>query len=340
MADQDRASSQALIDRLRREPWCFDFFQAMRLVECHYADKPKLGTSVKASDDPIRLAQAVEMDFPPASFAAFEAGEDERPERLLVRFLGLFGPHGPLPLHLTDYARERIHNYGDPTFARFADIFHHRMLCLFYRAWADVQPTVSHDRPDDDRFAAYLGAFFGMGSAAFRHRDAMPDLAKLLFTGHISCETKHADGLQAIIGEYFGFATDIQEFVGEWMDIHERDQTRLGAAPHAGALGLSTVVGARVFGCQHKFRVALGPLDLNEFKSMLPGQWGLAVLVAIVRNYIGDELAWDLNVVLRHQEVPPLRLDGGAQLGWTTWLGEVKDGHDPDDLRLNPFFRL
>ena len=340
MAGQDRASAQALIEKLRQEPWCFDFFQAMRLIECYHADKPKLGTSLKATDDPVRLAQVVEMDFPPASLAAFGPGKDGRPDRLLVRFLGLFGPHGPLPLHLTDYARERIHNFGDPTFSRFADIFHHRMLCLFYRAWADVQPTVNHDRPGDDRFAGYLGSLFGIGMPAFRDRDAMPDIAKLLFTGHLACQAKHADGLQAIIAEYFGFHTRIQEFIGEWMEIQEREQTRLGAAPHAGALGLSTVVGARVFGCQHKFRVALGPLDLASYRNMLPGQWGLAVLVAIVRNYTGDELAWDLNLVLRHDEVPPLRLDGVAQLGWTTWLGTVQAGRDPDDLTLNPFFRL
>ena len=341
MAGQDRASAQALIDRLRREPWCFDFFQAMRLMECHHADKPKLGTSLKASDDPFRLAQAVEMDFPPASLAAYEPGKDGYPDRLLVRFLGLFGSHGPLPLHLTEYARERIHNHGDPSFSRFADIFHHRMLCLFYRAWADVQPTVNHDRPGNDRFANYLASLFGLGMPAFRDRDDMPDLAKLLFTGHLACQTKHADGLQAMIAVYFGFATRIQEFVGEWMEIHERDQTRLGAAPHAGALGLSTVVGARVFGCQHKFRVALGPMDLDAYRNMLPGQWGLGEMVAIVRNYIGNELAWDLNLILRHAEIPPLHLDGKSQLGWTSWLGDKKkDGLDANDLTLNPFFRL
>ncbi len=259
MADQDRAAAHALIEKLRREPWCFDFFQAMRLIECHYADKPRLGTSLKASDDPIRLAQAVDLDFPPSALAAWEPGqgdypdrlsvrfsgtdarrgdgESTYPDRLLVRFLGLFGPHGPLPLHLTEYARERIHNHSDHTFARFADIFHHRMLCLFYRAWADVQPTVHHDRPGVDRFGNYLGSLFGIGMGALRDRDAMPDTAKLLFAGHLACEAKHADGLRAIIGEYFGFATRIHEFVGEWMDIDEREQTRLGTSPQPAPWG-------------------------------------------------------------------------------------------------------
>ncbi|MFM8330686.1 MAG: type VI secretion system baseplate subunit TssG [Candidatus Methylumidiphilus sp.] len=339
MADQDRTPTHALIAALRQEPWRFDFFQAMRLLECHYADQPRLGTALKAADDPLRLAQAVELDFPPSALAAWEAGEAGHPDRLLVRFLGLFGAHGPLPLHLTEYARERIHHHGDHTFARFADIFHHRMLCLFYRAWADTQPTVQFDRPGADRFAVYLGSLFGIGMPAYRDRDAMPDRAKLLFAGHLACQTQHADGLCAIIGEYFGVATAIVEFVGEWMDIAQSEQTRLGVAPHAGALGLSTVLGARVYGCQHKFRVVLGPLDLPRYLSLLPGQPGLAVLAALVRNYTGDELAWDVNLVLRRAEVPALRLDGGAQLGWTSWLGEKPKGGDADDLTLNPFFR-
>ncbi len=338
MADQDRTATQALIGQLRREPWRFDFFQAMRLLECHYADRPRLGTALKAADDPVRLAQAVSMDFPPSALAAWEPGQEGHPDRLLVRFLGLFGPNGPLPLHLTEYAYERIHHHGDLSFARFADIFHHRMLCLFYRAWADVRPVVHHDRPGADHFGAYLGSLFGIGLPAFRDRDAMPDRAKLLFAGHLACQAKHADGLRAIIAEYFGHATRILEFVGEWMAIAAREQTRLGVAPHAGALGRSTVLGARVFGCQHKFRVALGPMGLDSYRTLLPGQAGLAELVALVRNYIGDELAWDLNLVLRREEVPPLRLDGGAQLGWTAWLGGKEDA-DGDELMLNPFFQ-
>lgn len=339
MADQNRAQADALIEQLKREPWRFDFFQAMRLIECHYPDKPRLGTSVKATDDPVRLGQVAGLDFPPSALAAWKPGKEGYPDRLLVHFLGLFGPHGPLPLHLTEYAYERIHHHSDHTFSRFADIFHHRMLCLFYRAWADTQPVVHHDRPGTDRFGGYLGSLFGIGMDSLCDRDAMPDRAKLLFAGHLACQTKHTDGLRAIIAEYFGFATGIVEFVGEWMSISERDQTRLGAAPHAGALGMSTVVGASVFGCQHKFRVVLGPLRLPSYRSMLPGGTGLAELTAIVRNYIGDELVWDLNLVLCAEDVPALRLDGGAQLGWTTWLGNKTDRRDADDLRLNPFFR-
>jgi type VI secretion system protein ImpH len=339
MADTDRTATHDLIERLAREPYRFDFFEALRLIECRQAEKPRLGKSVKASDDPIRLAQQPELDFAPSTLAAFEPGADGSPPRLSVRFLGLFGPNGPLPLHLTEYARERVRHHGDRAFSRFADVFHHRMLCLFYRAWANAQPTVCHDRPDSDRFAVYLGSLFGIGVPSVRNRDAMPDLAKLYFTGHLSGQTKHPEGLRALIGDFLGIPVTVREFVGEWMEIAAHEQSRLGISPHSASLGMSVVVGARVWGCQHKFRIVLGPMALDRYRAMLPGGKSLVELIAIVRNYVGDELVWDLNLVLRYQEVPSLQLDGSAQLGWTSWLGTRQGEKDADELRLNPHFQ-
>lgn len=339
MADTHRTTTHDLIERLRKQPHRFDFFEALRLIECHHADKPRLGKSVKAADDPIRVAQQPELDFAPSTLAAFVSGAHGFPPRLAAQFLGLFGPNGPLPLHLTEYARERLRHHGDHTFSRFADVFHHRMLCLFYRAWANSQPTVNHDRPETDRFAAYLGSLFGIGVPSVQNRDAMPDRAKLHFAGLLAGQTKHPEGLQALIGSFFGINVRVREFVGEWMEIAPHEQSRLGISPHSASLGLSVVVGARVWGCQHKFRIVLGPMGLDRYRALLPGGEALVELTAIVRNYVGDELTWDLNLVLRWQEVPSLQLDGGAQLGWTTWLGTKREEKDADELMLDPFFQ-
>lgn len=347
MAAEDRKPTQALIDCLKAEPWRFDFYQAMRLLECHYAALPRLGTASRLADEPpVRFGQAVALDFAPSALASYEPGAQEEgqepaPDWLKVRFFGLFGPNGPLPLHLTS----RELRDGDGTFARFADMFHHRLLCLFYRAWAEAQPTVQHDRHgqppglgqarEEDRFSRYLASLFGLGMDSLRDRDAMPDRAKLLFAGHFACQNRHAEGLAAIVAAFFGFPARVAEFVGEWMDIAPHEQTRIGHPGQAAQLGVSMVLGSQVFGCQHKFRLVLGPLSLDEYRYLLPGQDGLPELAAIVRNYSGDALAWDVRLVLRREDVPLFCLDGAAQLGWTTWLGG-KDA-DADDLTLYPF---
>lgn len=338
MADTDRAAAYDLIQALRRAPYRFDFLQAMRLIECVHADRPRLGKSSRSVEDPIRLAQEPDMRFAPATLADYVSGEGARPDRLVVRFLGLFGPNGPMPSHLTEYASERIRHHGDPTFSRFTDVFHHRMLCLFYRAWANGEPTVHFDRPDDDRFSDYLGSMFGIGMEALHHCDAMPDSAKLFFAGLLACQTRHPDGLTAVIEQVFGISARTCEFVGEWMQISEPDQTRLGLSPQSALLGLSTVVGARVWARQFKFRLVLGPLKIQQYRAFLPGEARLSELVAIVRNYVADELCWDVNLTLHASEVPAMRLDGGAQLGWTSWLGKRLERSDAEDLLLNPFF--
>lgn len=343
MAGEGRAPADpvSVLDRLREEPWRFGFFQALRRLESLYRDKPLLGTSVRVADDPVRLAQDPSLAFAPSTLASFKPGEGEGdPHRLAVYFLGMFGPNGPLPLHLTEYARDRLRNADDPTFARFMDVFHHRMLSLFYRAWADGQPAVSFDRDDTDQFALHLASLVGLGMESLRDRDAMPDLAKLHWSGHLVCQTRNADGLASMLSGFFEMPVDLEPFIGQWIDLPERTQMRLGETPETGTLGLSSTIGARVWDCQTKFRVIFGPLSLEDYERMLPGSDSLLRLIALARNYIGDEFVWDVNLILKKEEVPPLILGRQGRLGLTSWLWGGEAPHDLDDLKLNPLGTL
>ena len=337
MAGENREAAHALelLEALRRTPYAFHFFQALRRLECLHRDKPRLGKATRLADDPVRLAQEPSLAFAPATLAAFDPGSADRPPRLYEYFLGLFGPHGPLPLHLTEYARGRLRNEGDRTFAWFADIFHHRMLCLFYRAWADTQPTVSYDRPETDRFNVYVGAQFGMGMPSLWNRDAAPDLAKFHYAGRLAGQTRNAEGLEALLGDFFKLPVMIEAFVGHWLPLSAASRCRLGETPVTGLLGMTAVIGERVWDCQHRFRIVMGPMKLEEFQRFLPGTGSLRRLVAWVRNYVGDELLWDVNLILKKEEVPPLVLGQGSQLGWTTWLTSRPLARDADDLKLD-----
>ncbi|SAL49866.1 type VI secretion system baseplate subunit TssG [Caballeronia humi] len=317
------------IDRaLERDARRFDFFQALRLIEKAHPGQPRLGRSLGAREDAVRLAQDPELIFHPSTLGDYTPGEDGQPGRLSVNFLGLLGPNGPLPTHLTAYVRERARNANDPTLARFLDLFHHRMLSLFYRAWADAQPVVSADRPAEDRFADYVGSLFGIGSPALHERDAVPDAAKLHFAGVLAAPTRHAGGLRLILAQFFRVDVAIEPWRGYWMPVPGDAQTRLGGA----RLGVSAVVGTRVWDCQHKFRIVLGPLGYRDFERFLPGGASLAKLADWVRNYVRDPLDWDVALHLKRDEVPALRLgtgsESGARLGWSTWLTSGTPVHD------------
>ncbi len=326
-----------LMDGLSRAAPQFDFFQAMRRLEALHRDapdRPRFGEALRPADEPLRLGQDPSLTFAAASLSRLMSGSNGGPPRLLVNFFGLLGPNGPLPLHLTEYARDRQRNSDDPTMARFLDLFHHRMLMFFYRAWAAGQPTVSRDLPATDRFELYVGALDGLGLESLRKRDEFPDLAKLYYAGLLAPRSRNAEGLSAMVGDFFDLPARVEPFVGDWIDLPTDHRWRLGADTGVGRLGVSAICGTRTWTRQQKFRLVLGPLDRSKYQSLLPGGRSLSKLVALVRNYAGDELRWDLRLILQERVEQPMRL-GQSNLSWTAWLGRAS-GSRREDLILDP----
>lgn len=338
MAPEDRTAAPALeLERkFQREPFTFSFFQALRRLEAAHRDLPRLGRSSRPADDAVRLGQEPTLDFAPSTLTAFYPARDGLPPRLITAFFGLMGPNGPLPLHLTEFARDRLRNSSDPTLARFLDLFHHRLLSLFYRAWADAQPAVQFDRPATDRFACFVSSLFGLGAPAMADRDACPDSFKRHHAGTLACQARHAHGLRALLADFFQVPFAIEEFVSHWMELPEECRTHLGRSPQSGCLGQGAILGRRVWECQYKFRVVCGPLSYADYNGFLPGGPSLPALVALVRDYSGDELEWDLKLVLRRQQRPPLELGRSGHLNRSAWLANRPAEHDNDDLVLNP----
>jgi type VI secretion system protein ImpH len=328
-----------LFERMAAEPWACDFYATLRRVEALWREQPRLGQAQRPGAEPIRLGQDPEVDFAAAALASFEPGR-AGPPRLGVRFLGLFGPMGPLPLHLTEYARDRLRNHADPTAARFADLFHHRALLLFYRAWAQAQPAVQADRTDDDQFAKWVSALFGQAGAAFRDADAVPDAAKRFVGGHLARATRNAESIAKVLRQHFDVPVEVEPYVGHWLRLRPEDRTRLGSKHdrRSAPLGVSAVAGSKVWDRQYKLRLHIGPLTLAQYRRFLPGQRALAELRAWMHQLVGFEMVWDHRLVLAAAEVPPLSIGPRAAppraLGWIGWLGERRPRRDRGDLVL------
>ena len=324
-------------DDLAREPWHHDFFAALRRIDALWPDEARLGTALRPSAEPVRLGQNPELDFAPAAIMSFDTTASGRP-RMGVRFFGLFGPMGPMPLHLTEYTRDRLRNHGDATLARFADVFHHRMLLLFYRAWSQAQPTVQADRERDDQFAKWVSALIGQAPQALRGLDAVPDRARRFAAGHLGRGTRSPEAVTKVLRQYFQVPMALESHVGHWMPLRQADRTRLGSAGNrrGAALGVNVVAGSKVWDRQYKVRLHIGPLSLAQYRSFLPGQPSLIALRDWMRQLLGFEMLWDVHLVLKGSEVPPLQLGRGAALGRTAWLGRKGPPVDRGDLHLNP----
>lgn len=318
----------ALLER----PHEFDYFEAMRRIECAWPDLPRLGTAARPADEPVRLGQLASLNFPASMLASVESIDGNR-LRILGYFFGLYGPNGPLPLHLTEYIHDRITNARDNTLAAFSDLFHHRMLELFYRAWANVRPTVHFDRPEQDQFGSYVAALAGFGSPALRGVDAWPDRAKLYFAGRLAAGAKTREGLESMIGEYLNLPVRVEECVGEWLTVVRSERMRLGD-PETGLLGQS-VLGAQVWSAQHKVRLVIGPVEISSLLQYLPGSPSLDRLRAAVMNYLGFEYAWDIQFIVRQTRVPGAKLGEFGHLGWTSWMAPPHSAGYVDDVIID-----
>jgi type VI secretion system protein ImpH len=313
-----------------------DFFRAVRLIDAAHPDLPRTGSALSPRQECIRFGQRPELAFATSTIDRFHPETENAPPRLDVNFFGLFGPNGPLPLHLTEYARDRLRNHGDDTFVAFANIFHHRLTSLFYRAWAVNQLAVDLDRPQEQRFSHYIGSFFGIGMDSLQDTDAVPTWSKLSFAGRLAAQTRNVEGLESILSEFFAVPAEVVTFVGRWIDLPTGSLCRLGESPETGSLGLSAVVGSQVWDCQLSIRLRFGPMSLADYERLLPGGTSFERIRAWVLNYVGQQFFWDLQLVLRAADVPPLTLGGPTRLGWTTWLCSQTPAADVEDLVVNP----
>jgi type VI secretion system protein ImpH len=313
---------------LQTEPWRFDFFGTLRRLERTHKDRPRIGDSSSVRQEYVALGQDPFMEFPASNIAKAERKADGRLQ-LLVKFLGLLGPQGALPLATT----EEAYSWGlmrDEAFPRFLDLLNNRFLQLFFRAWADARPIAHQDRPSEDRFAVYVGSTIGLGSALYWGLDTLPDAGKLAFAGLMGPQAKSASRLRNLLSGLFGVAVEVQEFVGSYLTLDPGDRTRLGAKNSG--LGTDLLVGASVFSVQDKIRVRIYTKSMREYMQFLPTGSRCEPLVDIMFFYIADELDWEVELAIPTTAVEPTQLSKFGQLGWTTWIA-------PDAARSDRAYR-
>jgi len=336
VASEDGFATPSLIEAMTNDPHRFDFYVAVRSLEALHPNSPRVGMSQKVIDDPVRFCQQPSLRFEPATLTEFRQPREHSPQRMFVAFLGLLGPMGPMPLHLTEFIRDRERNGNDPTPARFLDVFNHRVISLFYRAWAVNQQAVSFDRPPSDRWGVYVASMIGIGTPHLRDRDEVPDLAKLHYSGRLAAQTRNAEGLKAILQDFFKVQVQIEQFVGHWMRLPKDCQCRLGESRSTGLLGSTAIVGSKIWECQQRFKIKMGPMGFADYERLLPSGRSIRRLRDWVLNYVAQQFGFDVQLVLRANEVPDCKLGKGGRLGWSTWL-KTKPGpmeEDREDLVL------
>ncbi|MCX6625599.1 MAG: type VI secretion system baseplate subunit TssG, partial [Acidobacteria bacterium] len=322
---------------LRSKPFSFQFFQAVRLLERIRHDRQPVGRFVHPNREIVRLHAHTAVGFPASQIQAADF-DDPRILHLTVNFMGLFGPSGVLPLVYSDLINDRVRS-KDRTLRDFLDIFNHRMISLFYQAWEKYRFLIAYERGERDRFSAHLMDLIGLGTGGLQNRQALQDDSLRFYSGLLSLTPRSETGLRQILGDYFGVAVRVEQFVGAWHALDPDTQCFVGSSEdYSEQLGVGAVVGDEIWDQQSGVRVILGPLTARQYVDFLPNGSAYAPLEALIRFFTRDEFDFEVQLVLKREETPACELGGegeaGPQLGWVTWLKSAPLQHDPGDTIL------
>jgi type VI secretion system protein ImpH len=253
---------------------------------------------------------------------------------MLVNFMGMVGASGVLPTHYSELTLDRI-RYRDTSMWAFLDIFTHRSVSMFYRAWAKYRFPVNYER-GDDALTSYLFDLAGLGTRGLRGKMALEDESLLPYTAFISQKPHSVNAIENLIQDYFGIEAKIEQFHGQWIELNSSDLSKLGRANSS--LGLNVIAGTRIWDQQSKLRFRLGPLTLQKYHGFLPNGTAHKTLKSIVDFMIGMEFDYDVQLCLAQKQIPGTILTTKAMrrpmLGWTSFLKTMPAKANDDQLVL------
>ena len=320
---------------LDREPYRFEFFQAVRLLMRMAPERAVIGRFTNPKDEVVRFGAEPSVAFPASEVQSLERPAGA-PAHMRVNFMGLTGPSGILPLMYSELVLERL-RARDHALQDFCDLFNHRMISLFYQAWEKYRFPIPYERGELDPFSHHVLALLGLATPGLQDRQDVPDDSLLFYSGLLSLHARSATALRQVLADYFEAPVEIEQFVGAWYPVEEESQCSLGEGQtYSERLGYGAVVGDEIWDQQSRVRIRLGPLTLERYVEFLPGGDAYRHLRALASFYAGEECDVEVQLVLKRDEVPACELagEGGQQLGWTSWVKSMAFKRDPGDAVL------
>lgn len=324
-------------DALEREPYCFNFFQAVRLLERLMPERQPVGLFMNPSREAVHFGVHSTTSFPPSQLHSLQRVKDG-PAQMSLNFMGLTGPLGVLPQYYTELviARGRA---KDHAIRDFLDIFNHRIISLFFQAWQKYRFTVAYERGERDRFSQHLLDLIGLGTEGLQNRQTVADDSLIYYAGLLAQQPRSAIALRQVLHDYFDVPVEIEQFAGGWFKLDRETQCcfqdQLSSSEQ---VGLGAVVGDEIWDQQSSVRVQLGPLTLAQYLDFLPNGTAYRPLLGLLGFFAETEFDFEVQLLLKRDEVPPCELgaEEGAvpQLGWVTWMKSAPFRRDPGDTVL------
>lgn len=363
MASPDRRSNRHLIDEIRQDGSRFRFFQAVRLM----ALSSRQGDDKNPIPATLRFGSQLSLAFQASEIAALTPRQksiksatgtvvDDSPQAtstpsltqadetldMTVGFMGMTGPSGVLPVPYTELFIDQRNHFRDDTGHQFLNLFTHRAVSLFYRAWQKHRFYLSYESGQTDGFSRNLLDLVGVGLQHLQQRlqsidGGIPDRFLIHYSGLLAQKPVSAVNIAALVRGYFAVDAALESFVGQWMTLPNQEQSALDDRPCR--LGHNAFVGERLWDRQTKVRLRLGPLDREKFEQFMPGQAGLVALRELIQFCVGYTLDCDVALTLKREDIPhPIVAETHTtkpRLGYNLWLNTRSPEHDVDDVRFS-----
>ncbi|MDO5609606.1 MAG: type VI secretion system baseplate subunit TssG [Pseudomonadota bacterium] len=328
------------IQRLHQEPWNFGFFQAVKLIySAHGFD----GRGSGSRPGPLRFTAPSTLGFPCSEVSAISQADTTL--KMQVNFMGLTGPSGVLPHSYSEWLTSRGRDRGA---ADFFDIFNHRLLSLFWQAWAKYRPEIGQQFGYNNSVLRYLEPVIGMGTPALTARlhpratgakanHQLPGAAMIYFSGLVSQRPHGERAIAQVVSALVDAPVRSQGCLGTWQQAPAGEQTRLAHSGHR--LGQGCLLGPRYWDRQTTLRLTVGPLDQARYHALLPRGERLHDIVELTRFLTGLGVDLRIRLSLRGDQIPALQLGlrdaNPAQLGWNTWLAGRRKPAPAEDCEFH-----
>ena len=349
MATKSRRKSTSVGEKLFSEPHRFSFFQAARLLQGlvkNWRRKDSngiVGHDISPLEESVKFSAYQSLKFASseiANISPLTATKDKNSlnqaetaqAEMQVSFMGLTGQSSVLPVHFTELEIVRVRD-KDFALKQFYDLFNHRAISFFYRAWEKYRLPMSYERSKlqgqnhCDPVTANLQSLVGIAGGALQRQLQIDAEDMLYYAGFFATPNRSASALSAALTEILDVPVVVNQFKGEWMSLLEEDRMRLSVFPLKGqnnCLGVDTVIGSEVFTVEGKFQLEIGPLNCKQFESLQPGSKGQEALKRFTRLFVGDSFQFELKYVLKNDAITAWELDDSKhsipRLGLNTWL--------------------
>ncbi|MBU0699820.1 type VI secretion system baseplate subunit TssG [bacterium] len=320
MATSSGQAEHHVKDRLLNQGYKFDFFQATLLLEKLEDISTGVNETGQLSAKQIRFQPDISLGFPSSAIKRIEM--DSEMYRIIVTFMGLYGTVAPTPVYFTELvSSSSSSDIKRSSLKDFLDIFNHRLISLYYRAWKKYRYYLTFQSNGNDPISEHLLSLFGMDMDVSIQAAGLPIVQLIKYAGILSMRVRSTSGLRTLVSDFFGGITvRIDEFLPQWVSISEDYQNKLGMKNSR--LGIDFSLGNQVLDRSGRFRVIIGPISLARYESFLPDTEQFKTLQWLITMYVSYRLEFEVKFIIKGEEIPQLEISsqGTSRLGYTTWV--------------------